>query len=549
MRVKHGARADADALHAAGRARPTTPRWHRLPAAGFGKWLTSDAGDRPLRLHQARDRAARRPPPTGRSCASAGSTPTATASRRRSRPRRPATRPTYRPNLRPLGVQAKPGADGRHARYLVPVVNRGRTAAGAFDVVVSVDGTTLTPASGARARAGRARAGRGPGPAVPAGQMLTVDVDPTGAVDERDEGDNQLSVPCPGAPPEEAHQLLGVAVRRVLDHEVPGAVEHHDLARRGSRRRSDARRPPARRSRPRPTASASARRARELALVGLELLEVARAVELELAAAAVLVAERLEVLVDGVGRRCRSRRRRASAAKPSRSTPSTTARPGPRCAGSRRGRATCRRRRSRCRRSTSAPTASGWSHAQRRPISPPQSWTTSATRSRPCCVAEALERLDVALPGARRVRPASRRSRAGRARARGSPRPPARAGRRATCRTTRDSRGPAGRRGRRARRPRDGEGPASKCRCYWGLHPGSTLRPMKTDIHPEYVEATSAAPAGTSSRRARPRPTSTWRSARTATRSTRASRSWSTRAAASSASSAAPPSRARGDKS
>ena len=30
--------------------------------------------------------------------------------------------------------------------------------------------------------------------------MLTVDVDPTGAVDERAEGDNQLSVPCPGSP-------------------------------------------------------------------------------------------------------------------------------------------------------------------------------------------------------------------------------------------------------------------------------------------------------------------------------------------------------------
>ena len=30
--------------------------------------------------------------------------------------------------------------------------------------------------------------------------MLTVDVDPTGAVDERTEEDNQLSVPCPGAP-------------------------------------------------------------------------------------------------------------------------------------------------------------------------------------------------------------------------------------------------------------------------------------------------------------------------------------------------------------
>ncbi len=72
--------------------------------------------------------------------------------------------------------------------------------------------------------------------------------------------------------------------------------------------------------------------------------------------------------------------------------------------------------------------------------------------------------------------------------------------------------------------PRDG-------RCYPG-------RAMKADIHPDYVLATSRAPAGTRSRRGPRSPSSTSRSAPTATRSTRASRSCSTPAVASSASSA-----------
>ena len=105
-----------------------------------------------------------------------------------------------RPNLRPLGVEARPGADAEHARYLVPVVNRGRSLAGPFDVVVSVDGTTLTPAQAPELAPGERALVEVQGPPCQAGQMLTVDVDPTGAVDERAEGDNQLSVPCPGAP-------------------------------------------------------------------------------------------------------------------------------------------------------------------------------------------------------------------------------------------------------------------------------------------------------------------------------------------------------------
>ena len=105
-----------------------------------------------------------------------------------------------RPNLKPLGVTAQPGADAEHARYVVPVVNRGRSLAGPFDVVVSVDGVTLTPAQAPELAPAERALVEVVGPACTDGQMLTADVDPTGAVDERAEGDNRLSVPCPGAP-------------------------------------------------------------------------------------------------------------------------------------------------------------------------------------------------------------------------------------------------------------------------------------------------------------------------------------------------------------
>ena len=105
-----------------------------------------------------------------------------------------------RPNLKPLGVQARPGADTSHVRYVVPVVNRGRSPAGPFDVVVAVDGTALPPAQTPELAPGERALVEVVGPPCSPGQPLTADVDPTGAVDERREDDNLLSVPCPGAP-------------------------------------------------------------------------------------------------------------------------------------------------------------------------------------------------------------------------------------------------------------------------------------------------------------------------------------------------------------
>jgi hypothetical protein len=198
MRVKHGARRMQMRFTLQERT-PGDPGWHKLPAAGFGKWLSSDPGigrfiytKRVVELEApASYRTIVRFRWLGADGDRVASSKSTSAVCHQS---------DLRPNLRPLGVQEQPGADAQHARYLVPVVNRGRSAADAFDVVVSVDGTALTPAQVPGLEAGERALVEVQGPPCQDGQMLTVDVDPTGAVDERAEGDNQLSVPCPGSP-------------------------------------------------------------------------------------------------------------------------------------------------------------------------------------------------------------------------------------------------------------------------------------------------------------------------------------------------------------
>jgi hypothetical protein len=198
MRVKHGARRMQMRFTLQERT-PGDPSWQKIPAAGFGKWLTSDPGIGRFvyskRLVELEAPASYRTIVRFRWLDAGGDRVASSKSTSA-----PCHQTDFRPNLKPLGVEAQPGADADHARYLVPVVNRGKTAAGGFDVVVSVDGTTLTPAHVLGLEPGERALVELQGPPCQEGQMLTVDVDPTGAVDERAEGDNQLSVPCPGSP-------------------------------------------------------------------------------------------------------------------------------------------------------------------------------------------------------------------------------------------------------------------------------------------------------------------------------------------------------------
>jgi CARDB len=174
-------------------------RWHALRAPGFGRWLTSDTGVGRYvytkRLLSLLAPASYRTIVRFRWLAGdgrrlGGDRDTSPACRQRD----------LRADLRPRGVEARAGGDAVRARYVVPVANRGHTAAGPFDVVVSVAGTTLTPVRAPGLAAGESAFVEVEGPPCSQGQMLTVDVDPTGAVDERSEADNRLSVACPGAP-------------------------------------------------------------------------------------------------------------------------------------------------------------------------------------------------------------------------------------------------------------------------------------------------------------------------------------------------------------
>jgi hypothetical protein len=173
--------------------------WRALPAPGFGKWLSSDTGVG--RYVYTKRVVALLAPASYRTLVRfrwLGRGGRRIASDRWTSPT--CRQADLRPNLRPLAIDARAGADAEHARNIVPVANRGKSAAGPFDVVVTVDGTTLTPAQTPELDPGERALVEVDGPPCTAGSMLTVDVDPTGAVDERAEADNRLTVTCPGAP-------------------------------------------------------------------------------------------------------------------------------------------------------------------------------------------------------------------------------------------------------------------------------------------------------------------------------------------------------------
>jgi CARDB len=173
--------------------------WHALAAPGFGRWLSADPGVG--RYVYTKRVVSLLAPASYRTVVRfrwLGRGGHRIASDRSTSPI--CRQLDLRPNLRPLGIQERPGADAQHARYVVPVVNRGKSAAGPFDVVVAVDGATLAPAQTPDLAPGERALVEVNGPPCAPGSMLTVDVDPTGAVDERVEADNRLSVPCRGAP-------------------------------------------------------------------------------------------------------------------------------------------------------------------------------------------------------------------------------------------------------------------------------------------------------------------------------------------------------------
>lgn len=116
----------------------------------------------------------------------------------------PCKQTDFRPDLRlkAVGAQRVPGTD--EAVYTVEVRNTGKTVAGSqagFDVVLSIDGVALpaTTVSGLVPDDRRELTFRGPR-CRPGNGSATAVVDPDKRVDEANEDNNAIGVPCPPRP-------------------------------------------------------------------------------------------------------------------------------------------------------------------------------------------------------------------------------------------------------------------------------------------------------------------------------------------------------------
>jgi hypothetical protein len=105
--------------------------------------------------------------------------------------------PDMRPNLRPQRVDVLPGADTATRRYEVTLRNDGRTDALPFSATLAVGDEEPMAVAVLGLLAGAQQVVTFTGPPCTAGSQLTATLDPSEAVDERDEADNVLVTPCP----------------------------------------------------------------------------------------------------------------------------------------------------------------------------------------------------------------------------------------------------------------------------------------------------------------------------------------------------------------
>jgi hypothetical protein len=106
--------------------------------------------------------------------------------------------PDPRPDLAPLRITTGPGPTPDTRAYEVTVANRGLGGAGPFPVWLSVDGTSLPEVEAGPLEPGRRVHVVFTGPVCPPGGTLVATVDASAWVDEADEADDTLSVPCDG---------------------------------------------------------------------------------------------------------------------------------------------------------------------------------------------------------------------------------------------------------------------------------------------------------------------------------------------------------------
>ena len=176
---------------------PARGKWTAVRAPNFGLWTTADPGtERYIYRKRVENLAAparyrmivrfRWLDGQGRRLASA----------RRETP--VCRQPDLRPDLAVKRLRVDPVDDPGRARYVLRLRNAGAAAAGPFFVALSVGDEALPRialpaglAAGATRRVSVVAARCSPG--VP----VVARVDPDAAVDERDESDNELVLPCP----------------------------------------------------------------------------------------------------------------------------------------------------------------------------------------------------------------------------------------------------------------------------------------------------------------------------------------------------------------
>jgi CARDB len=106
--------------------------------------------------------------------------------------------PDDRPNLKVAKVSVRQGTSPQTRTYVVKVANRGGHEAPAFSTGLTVNAKPLADqASTGPLAAGAATTFSFTAPKCIAGSTLTAEADTTAVVDEADETDNVLAVPCP----------------------------------------------------------------------------------------------------------------------------------------------------------------------------------------------------------------------------------------------------------------------------------------------------------------------------------------------------------------
>jgi hypothetical protein len=176
-------------------ARTPDAGWAKVPAAGFGTWITAPRGlglflydktvDQLLapasyravvdyRWRSAAGRVIRRARVTSRSC----------------------HQPDPRPELTAAALAVQPAAEPGKRRYTATLVNAGRGDAGPFEVDFTREGALLASRQIGGLAAGQRRTVAVPAVACTPGEQIAVVVDATHEVDESDETDNVLSIVC-----------------------------------------------------------------------------------------------------------------------------------------------------------------------------------------------------------------------------------------------------------------------------------------------------------------------------------------------------------------